>query len=465
MNAAAAPSWLSPVFLWTGAYVQEEELRNRIDAQFKVDFGEISPWLDFTTRVQVIDERPSNDVLANGVSFFGAGAYHNYTGSRILYGPLDFSGLPVRIRNIYRHGAPYAASHSRYSVELKTDPGSTSSDTLAVRLASPIVRGWQGFAAFADEEGRNSVSFGVNLAMGNGIQASAEGYYQEAVLPEQGVTGWFSDKRPLPEREARLYAGTAHFFSPFVSAAADIAYSETFAFGRGLYWNLGIQLGNRPWRFSLAADGVTPRFVDSAGSVPGEGFRVGGKIERFLPRGEVWRVETMLRGYGDGEDAFTRSATTLYYHFPTVRNLVALSQVSVSASRNAADSAKILDSWTGNIGVKIGNVRTKTSLAVGEYTHDDTPSPFPDRECTYVIYEWKLSEEAAVPFDLFTLTATLGCHRKLDGITAQWKDAELPFSVSVQLHNLPGRFTVKLSSPDAPDDWKLAVSWRFSYTL
>jgi hypothetical protein len=350
---------------------------------------------------------------------------------------------------------------------LKTDPAASSENALSIRLVSPSLLGWQMSAVFTAEEkhGSNSFFLGANKAVGKRIQTAAEFYYQGAALPVRKASEWFSDKPPLPERDTQIYAGTFHILSPIVSAAADIAYSETFAFGRGMYGNLGLQFGNRPWRFSLAADTVTPRFVDSAGAVPGQGFRIGGKIEYFLPRGELWRVETALRGYGDGEDAFTRSSSTFYYHFPTAKSMFSLSQVSLSASRNAINNAKILDSWHFNIGVNVGRLRAKASCTLDEYTHDDTPSPFPDRECRYVVHGWKIDGEVAVPLGFLTLSASLGCHKTLDTGTAQWKDAEIPFSVSAQFHNVPGRVTVKIAVTDFPQNWNLNVSWRFSPRL
>jgi hypothetical protein len=437
----------------------------------RLHFADVSPWLDFGVRAQLLDKRPSDNVFSDGVSFFGAGFYHNYTGSRVLYGLLDIGGLPARIRNIYRHGTPYVAAHSRYSMELKTDFSASSENAFGVRLVTPSLPGplskWQASAAFTAEEtdGRNGFLFGTDTVINSRIQAAAEFYYQKAALPFQKASGWFSDKPPLPERDTRIYAGTARVLSPLVSAAGDLAYSESFAFGRGMYANLGLQFGNRPWRFSLAADTVTPRFVDSAGAVPGQGVRIGGKIEHFLPRGELWRVETSLRGYGEGEDAFTRSSSSLYYHFPAVKSVFSLSMVSLSASRNATDNTKILDSWHVNLGINAGRLRTKTSFSLDEYTHDDAPSPFPDRECRYVIYGWRLGEEATIPLGSFTLTAALGYHKKLDAATAEWKDAEIPFSLSAQFHRVPGRITVKYASPDFPEDWILSVLWRFSPRL
>jgi hypothetical protein len=470
-NALPLPSWFTPAFLWSGSYHGDESLANRADARLRLNFKEVSRWLDFTVRAQLFDERPADDMLSNGLSFLGTGLYHNPTGSRILYGPIDIGGLPARIRNIYRHSAPFVSAHSPFTADLKANPGAASTNAFAARLVTPplLIRpfswGWQAFTAFTTEatNNRNGFLIGVNTVADKRFEASAEVYYQEAALPDQKTSGWFLDKPPLPRRDTRVYAGSARFVSPPASAAMDIAYSETFAFGRGMYGNMGLQFGNRPWRFSIAADIVTPRFVDSAGAVPGQGFRVGGKIERFLPRGELWRAETTLRGYGEDEDTFTRSSSKLYYHFPTPKNKspVSLSQIALSATRNAVNNTKILDSWHFNIGVNAGRLRAKTSCTVDEYTHDDTPSFFPDRECVYVIYNWRMDEEVVIPFDLLTLTASLGYLKKLDWVTAQWKDAELPFSLSLQFHKVPGQFTVKLSTPGFPRDWKIGLSWRF----
>jgi hypothetical protein len=466
-NALPLPVWLSSTLLWAGSFHGDEDMTNRADVKFRLNFTEVSPWLDFTIRTQFFDTRASDDIFADGRTFFGTGIYHNASGSRILYGALDIGGLPARIRNIYRHGTPFVPTHSRHSAELKTNPGATSTNALSARLVTPPLLGWQMSAAFTAEEEHNRTSFllGVESATNNKIQAAAEFYYQAAALPERKASGWFLDNPPLPERDTRTYAGTLRILSPFASAAADLAYSETFAFGRGMYGNLGLQIGNRPWRVSLAADTVTPLFVDSAGSIPGQGLRVGGKIERLLPRGELWRVETSLRGYGDNENNFTRSSSTLSYQFPTTKSKISLSQVSLGASRNASNDAKIIDSWHFNIGINANRVRAKTSYTLDEYTHDDTPSPFPDRTCRYVIYGWQIGEEITIPFDSLTLTASISYIKKLDAITAQWKDAEIPFSIAAQFHNAPGRFAVKLAYSDIPQNWYLNISWRFSKHL
>jgi hypothetical protein len=469
IGAASLPDWFYPSLLWAGSYHEDEDLVNRADLKLRLRFAEVSPWLDFTVRTQVLDARPADDALPlnGGLSFFGGGLYHNPTGSRILYGPLEFGGLPVRIRNIYRQGTPYVSAHSGHKADLKTAPAASLENALSIRLVSPSLLGWQMSAVFTaeEEQSRNSFLLGAHKAVTKRIQTAAEFYYQEAVLPARKADGWFSDKPPLPERDTRIYAGTVRILAPIASVATDIAYSETFAFGRGMYGNLGLQFGNRPWRFSLAADTVTPRFVDSAGAIPGEGFRIGGKIERFLPRGALWRIETALRGFGEGEDTYTRSSSALYYHFPAVKSVFSLSQVSLSAARNATNNEKILDSWHFSIGINAGQLRAKTSFTLDEYTRDDTPSPFPDRECRYVIHGWKIDEEATVPLGFLTLSASLGYHKKLDAATAQWKDAEIPFSLSARFHHVPGRVTVKIASAAFPRNWSLGVSWRFSPRL
>jgi hypothetical protein len=467
-GAASLPSWFSPTLLWAGSYHGDEDLVNRADVKFRLNFTKVSPWLDFSVRTQLLDARPSDDVFSDGVTVLGTGVYHNPTGSRILYGPLDIGGLSARIRNIYRHGAPFVTAHSGHTADLKTDPGASPTNAFAARLVAPPLWGWQMSTAFTaeDEYTRNGFFLGAERTLNSRIKAAAEFYFQGATLPVRKASAWFSEKPPLPERDTRIYAGTVRILSPLVSAAADLAYSETFAFGRGMYGNLGLQFGNRPWRISLAVDTVTPRFVDSTGAIPGQGLRIGGKIERFMPRGELWRIATTLRGYGpDDNETFTHSSSSLYYHFPAVKSMFSLSQVSLSASRNATVRTKILDSWHFNIGINAGRVRTKTSCTLDEYTHDDTPSPFPDRECRYVIYGWRIDEEVVVSLNFLTLTATLGYHKKLDAATARWNDAEIPFSLSAQFHNAPGRVTVKFACSDFPQGWQLGVSWRFSLRL
>jgi hypothetical protein len=206
---------------------------------------------------------------------------------------------------------------------------------------------------------------------------------------------------------------------------------------------------------------TTPRFVDGLGAVPGAGFRAWGRVEWLRPRGELWRLQTALRGFGEGQDGFTRSSSSLYYRFPAAKNAgLAFSRVSLSAARNADDRGKILDGWDALVGLNFGKVRTTWTFALDEYTKDDAPIPFPDPTNVYVLQEWKLSAEAAFSVLFCTVTAKTGLVKKLDAVNAEWKEAEIPFSLSLQLRGGPGRLTLKASSARFPSDWTAGISWR-----
>jgi hypothetical protein len=471
-NVFALPSWLRPSFVIAGSYEEDGKLQNRADSRLRLNFEDVSEWLDFAIRAQVLDARPADALFADGLTFFGGGIYHPPTGSRLLFGPLEAGGLPARLKNIYARGAPFVSAHSRYAVDLKTEPAASDENDFAVYLAAPPW-GWLSlFSAFSveGEQGRASFTAGARMAFSNRVQVFAEGFYQRSTLAGRAASSWFSATPPLPEREGQLYAGTFRLLSPLVSAAADAAYSETFAFGRGAYWNAALQLGSRPWRFSCAVDATTPRFVDRAGAAPGEGLRVGVKAEWFRPRGELWRVQTTLRGFGAGEEAaFNRSSSTVYYHFPVKKaRFFAPSRLSLTASRNAANVKKIADTWSGYAGLNVGSVRTKTSFSLEGRLAGGAHGVFPGEAYGenggFALGQWKIAEEVAIPFRFFTLRASLGVAREFDEKAEAWKDAEYPFSLSARLL-LRGRLTVKFSGSDFLKDGTLAVSWRFSGSL
>ena len=102
-------------------------------------------------------------------------------------------------------------------------------------------------------------------------------------------------------------------------------------------------------------------------------------------------------------------------------------------------------------------------MSLDEYTHDGDPLPFPDPSNVYVLQEWKLSAQGSVTLPFCTVTAKLGLVNKLDAGSAEWQDAEIPFSCSVQLRGGPGRLTLKAASARLPEDWTAGISWRFRY--
>jgi hypothetical protein len=463
------PPWFSPEVIAAGSWTEDASLVNRGDLRLRFHFEDVSPWLDFKLRGEVMDKRDARSPSEDGLTFFGAGLYHSITSSRVLYGPLAVTGLPARVKNIWAHGASFVGTHTALSADLRTEPAVTAKPALFAQLWSPPVSGIKAFAAYTSDIDKGQVpgasplgySAGAEAAFTKKTKLAAEVYSQDLTLAERKADGWFSDKTALPERKSRIYAGTASFLSPYISIAGDFAYSETFAFGRGTYWNCGLQLGDKPWRVSLAADRTTPHFVDGGGAIPEQGLRTGARFELFRKRNELWKVQTTLRGYKQDDDRFTRSTTTIYYRFPlAAKRNVAPTRVSLTAARDAASPEKVLDSWTVTCGLNLWRLRTGASFSLDEYSRDDDPLPFPDPRSTYTINAWKLGLEASMPISFFTLTAKSGFSATLDSQTAVWNDVKIPFSFALRAQALPGRLTLKAESPDFPNDWNFAISWR-----
>jgi hypothetical protein len=475
---AALPAWFSPEIYAAGQWNAHETMVNRADVRFRFHFEDVSPLLDFRLRGQVIDSRPADAPGESGRTVPAAGIYHSTTASRVLYGPLAVKGLPARVRSVWLRGAPFIIAREPASADLRTEPVQSALPSFYGQIATPQLFGFSAFTAFT-----SGAVFGTETALDAGLPCTLDGfttgaemrftkktklsaafYRQTLTLPPRKADGWFSEKTALPQRDSRLFAGTLLFESPYFGLGGDAAYSETFAFGRGLYWNAAGQAGSRPFRLSLAADQTTPHFVDSQGAISGMGFRTAARFEWFRPRGELWRVQTTLRGFSTEDEGFTRSASSIYYRFPAARDAaLSFSRISLSASRNASDPEKILDAWDAVLGVNLGKIRTTWTVSLDEYTKDNNPLPVPDPRNVYVLEEWKLSAQAAFTLLFCSITAKIGIVNNLDAVSAEWKDAEFPFSISVQMHSGPGRLTLKAASARLPEDWTAGVSWRLRY--
>ena len=323
----ALPAWFSPEIYAAGHWNSGETLVNRADVRFRFHFEDVSPLLDFRLRGQVIDSRSADDPGEAGRTVPSLGLYHTPTASRVLYGPLAVKGLPARVRSIWQRGAPFIIARDPPSADLRTEPVQSALPALYAQIATPPLFGVSAFTAFSTGAAfgmdaaaldaglpvsLDSLTAGAAMQFNKKTRLSTAFYRQTLTLPERKAGGWFSEKTALPGRDARLFAGTLLFESPYFGVAGDAAYSETFAFGRGMYWNAALQAGNRPWRLSAAADQSTPLFVDGSGAVSGAGFRAAGRVEWLRPRGELWRLQTTLRGFAGDGAGFTRSASSIY---------------------------------------------------------------------------------------------------------------------------------------------------------
>jgi len=388
---AAKPPVVSPLlipeFLWTGSWESSHNLTDRID--FKLS----APRADLALRLQVLDRRPASSAEAFAGSFDGEtagsaitqpglGLYHLTTGSRLLYGTLDNFGLQARIRNVWIRGAPYAESRTTSSAELKTAPATTAVPQGYAYLESPDLSVGSGqiqpFAFFmADFDPKYKApafGFGADYALGKS-KFRLEGFYTEQNLPERKSSTWFNEKPALPVRDTRLFAGTAAFSLPAFGMAADLAYSETFAYGQDYYGNLGLRVGDKPWRFSLAMDAAGSRYIDSAGNSPGAGFRAAARLERRGKKTGLFRLGATARGSGPKQGTMpaltaadfaafakgiNRISGDVYYRFPESSASFGLTRFSFSLDTDGRNAKKVLDSANAMAAFKLGPVNAVT---------------------------------------------------------------------------------------------------------
>jgi hypothetical protein len=458
----AAPGFLkglSADFLWSGSWEEGKSLINRGDIRLHA--------LGFTLRGQLIDKRPAafwERFPEPGNTALSGGLYHDGTGSRLLYGIVDEAGLAARIRNPWGRSVPYVEAHRPSLGDLKTEPSSTKTAGTYLYLGSPRLGMFRGFASVLLDSGLNpGITGGLDAQLDKKTNLRLEGFYTGRELPPRTASAWFSETPPLPERDFGLSALNLTVTSPVISAAADAAWSETFAYGRGLYGNLALRFDHKPWRLSLAADAAGDRYVDRDGAGVGAGFRTAGTFEWRGQRTSLFRVSTTLRSPGLGEP-FDRGNGVFYYRFPqaakgkTAGNVVDIRRVSLTLNRNAADRAKILDSAEGVLGVKMGPVQTfLQGTLTGKTTAPDdaaAPFPYPVPTASWDFYSLKISGELSYAFSRFQFKAKMG-HTNQAEKAPVWDTA---FNGSVR--GKPGRFSLEIASPDFPNTWTCTLSWR-----
>lgn len=473
--------------LWSGSWEEsvstpaKGSLNNR--GEIKLNF--LQPGL--ALRGEVLDRHATNFDLEppwiepeKGVTNFTGGFYHKPTGSRVLYGVLDEWGLAARIRNPWIRSPAYAENHKPHMADLKTAASSTKEDEAYLYLSTPFLKLSQNLdlRGFVSAQTRvtelsPALSGGLDMAFKNKSGLLLDLFYTGMTLPAAASSSWFSSPPPLPEREFNLYAAGVLYYSPLFSVSSDWAFSETFAWGDDIYGNLGVcvtpQLTrdskSRPLSVSFAFDGGGERLVyrDSAGH--GAGFRGAGKIEWKGKRNALFRVNSVLRAPELGGD-FNRSSSGIYYRFPAVNGgnfPVRLTRVSLSADRNAVNTEKISDKFSGYIGTAVVLPKAaKNSLlginlsgsVTGLSSSADTPSPYPAPEESWVFDNAGFACEFIWSPNKFQIKSKFGytLYEKKDD---NW---DISFSASVRFKN--GRLSLKASSPDFPEKWGWTVSWR-----
>jgi hypothetical protein len=517
--------------LWTGSWEESKNLHNRGNLRLGLAFSEGRTRPELLLRGQVIDRRTLNFELespwgdtSKALTSLSAGLYHPATGSRLLYGILDEWGLPARIRSPWIRSAPYTENHKPLMADLRTTVSSTKTDEAYLYLSSPRLTFFRessfpettlrGFASGqftpANAAAKNYVpaySGGLETVFGKKVGLFLEGFYTSARLPPRTSSSWFSDRPPLPERDFRLNAAALLLTTPYVSFGSDWAWSETFAWGRGIYGNAGLRVTPPlpwnagkpgPWSLSLAADGMSERYVGRDGSSPGGGLRTAGKIEWKGPKSSLFRVNTGLRAPALDEP-FERSSSGIYYRFPAASAASAsgfplrVTRISLNVDRNASDRKKIHDGIDGALGLslnlppmslplallpngskgdtsarKVKNIKPKsyplglnlsTSIdALGSWedktTADKAPAPYPFFPANLEFDSAKTSAELLWSPGIFQFRTKWGytAYAKKDN---QWDG-----SISAAVRFKHGRFSTKFAWPTFPEKWNCTLSWR-----
>jgi hypothetical protein len=440
---------ISMDMLWSGSWTHEGNLVNRGDLRVRAH----KPAL--TLRLQAIDRRPAppSQGFEEGLGAFAGGLYHEATGSRLLWGILDEGGLPARIKNVWSRGMPYPEQHQGAVADLYTEPSATKEGALYLWLGSPWfalprVGQARGFgSALLDAENQAAFDGGIEAQLGKKASLRAEGFYARNRLGAKSPSAWFSETPPLPERDQESMAGSLYFNSPSFAAAADLAWSETFAYGKDMYGNLGLRLGDRPWRISLAADGAGSRYVGRDGTATGAGFRAAAKAERRGKRSSLFRAAATLRAPALGE-RFHRGSLQLYHRFQTAPagspRFFLPSRASITLARDASDPENKADSIAALWGCALG----KIPLVL----QGDIHGVYREARGDYEFASSKLSAEASYTVKPFTFSVKpgYGVNKKREG------QGEIAASAAVR--GKWGRLSLKLSATDS--DWEAGLSWR-----
>jgi hypothetical protein len=431
--------------LWTGSWEAGGNLVNRGDLRLNA--------LDFTARTQITDRRSTGEAAlplwehaGEGLSALSGGLYHRATGSRLLYGIIDEWGLSARLRNPWAKAPPFAETRRPAAADLKTEPSSTRGSEAYLYLSSPRLGMFRGYASAQTTGDLPSLGGGLEAEPAKKTLLRIEGFYTGKHLDPYRPAAWFSENPPLPERDFSLKGLSLFFTAPLFGIAADGAYSETFAYGRGFYGNLALRLGDRPWRLSLAADAAGSRFADRDGSPAGKGFRGAARLERRGRGSSLLRLDAVLRSGGFGEP-FDRASALFSYRFPAALWDFPLrpSKFSLEASRKGVEPGEILDTLGGSLGFNLGPLRSVFETALSTYAGEGEARRF---------NTLKSSGELSYYGGPLQLRAKLG-YTGTAGKRPAWETA---FYGSIR--GKPGRFSLKIASEDFPRSWTLGISWR-----
>jgi hypothetical protein len=488
MAKLSLPEKLETEFLWSLSWDYGKNLNNRWNLLFSLPLedepGKNSDALSF--RFQVLDRRPEAFWQDSGgaLSHVSAGIYHRATGSRLLYGQLDEWGLPARIRNPWIRSLPLAEYHRPGLADLKNDISAGQNNAAYLYLGSPGLNfaglgTWNLFFSALAREGQGDSPDGAlpggprfggvffqSPDLGGGMQGNfsnksvfrIEGFYTARRLEARKPSSWFSASPPLPERDFRLGALSIYYGSPYFSIASDGAFSETFAYGRGAYGNLGLSFGGLGWKLSLAADAAGGSYVGRDGKIPGNAFRVGGRFERKGEASALFSATATLRARSPG-DGISKSDIGLRYRLPGKKSssLLRLSRLSLILKRDndvLDSSPRALDSAAVSALFQRGALSAELGAQVS-WAASLRPLPCPEFSRIGSLSVWEGNGRLSAKIQALTLETRVGYTAEY-GATPYWER-----SFSAVFNRGPCRLRAALSWTGKNAEPGFTLSWRF----
>jgi hypothetical protein len=488
-DSGAAPEKPALSLLFAGSW----EIGGNLSEQAQIILEMPDSGLNF--RIRYTDRRKTSSWDAftesfdeNGLAALSGGVYHKPTGSRFLYGMITGSGLAARITNPRLKGLAFEESRAPSQSDLKTESASTALPAFYLHLASPESSSQFPIAAFGAvsvesegepgttlsfSPGKSAFTAGTTVSFSRNSRARLEAYYTGGTIPPRKPSTWFSYKPALPERDFRVYAGSLTLHFPGFGFAADGAWSETFAFGRGFYGNVGLRFGDRPWRLSLAADGSGSRYIGPDGGENGAELRFAARLERRGKRSSLFRLQALAMaaetednvpgGFWELAERPNRYSFGLYYRPQPGRGSFDLRSFSLGLKNDSripekesagAEALVSLRLFQLGLDSRIG----VSGIAAGGDSEESQAFPGTIRLGQYRFDSLRLHESLVWNKGFVQCRAGFGytAEMKASGLKAAW-DA----SLAVTLGGKRGRFGLKINSPRFPDDWEYTLSWLF----
>jgi hypothetical protein len=448
-------------------------------------------------RIQYTDRRKASSWDAftesfdkNSLAAFSGGIYHKPTGSRFLYGMITTSGLSARITNPRLKGVPFEESRVASQSELKTESSSTALPTFYLHLASSELGLGSGdssklrlkvFGAVSLESegepgstlsfsfGKSAFTAGTTVSFSRSSWARLETYYTEGTIPPRTPSTWFSSKPALPERDFRVYAGSVVLHFPRFGFAVDGAWSETFAYGKGFYSNLGLRFGDRPWRLSLAADGSGSRYTGPDGSENGAEFRFAARLERRGKRSSLFRFEALARaaetednvpgGFWELAETPNRYSFGVYYRPQVGGGSFAVRSFSFSLKKDSRIPGKESAGAEALVSLRLFQLGFDSRISVSGLEENSKENQALQETVKFGHYRFdslRLHENLVWSRGFFQCKAGFGytAEMKTTGLKTSW-DA----SLAITFKGKHGWFSLKASTPNFPGDWEYTLSW------